>query len=106
MKKEEIVEKLITSRKNDLSVKSIEVVWNPSSFGNPRITVGTKPYYEWDKVKEMEYVICYGRYLNCSLLVYDKEIRKDKDFTFVKGEKAAVKKLMEILDKITTPKAV
>ena len=65
-------------------------------MGNPYLRVGTLPYYDWDKDKNITYVIAFGRYLNCSMLVYDKEIKKDKDFVIVKGQQKAIK----IVDKM------
>jgi len=95
----EIINKLVTSRDNTLSVKSIEVVKTPGSIGNPCIRVGTLPFYDWDKIKQITYVITYGRYLNCEMLVYDKQIKKDKDYIFAKGIDAAAKVVNEIINK-------
>lgn len=68
-------------------------------MGNPAISVGTLPYYEWSKEKEMSYVICYGRYLNCEMLVY-KSQRQDPDFIEVKGKEAAIKVINKIISDI------
>jgi hypothetical protein len=100
MNQQNIISELITSRNNTLSVKRIEVVFDSQSLGNPKISVGTLPFYEWNEDKEMTYVITYGRYLNCEMLVYDKEIKKDKDFIIVKGQDKAVKVLTKILSEI------
>lgn len=102
----EIIERLILTREHTLSVKRIEVVLTAGSMGNPQISVGTLPYYDWDKVKEMTYVITYGRYLSCELLVYDKQIKKDPDYKIVKGKAAAEKYLRQLIDGITKQKAV
>ena len=100
MKNNKIIKTLITDRENTLSVKSIEVVKNVESLANPRIMVGTLPFYEWDQDKTITYVITYGRYLSCNQLVYDKEIKADKDFIYAKGSDEAKKVLTKILDKI------
>lgn len=100
MNTNEIIKKLIIDRTNDLSVKSVEVVKTYGSMGNPCIRVGTLPFYEWDKVKEMTYVITYGRYLNCEMLVYRKQISTDKDYTIIKGQKEATEIIKNILSNI------
>lgn len=100
MKHSEIINTLVTSRDNTLSVKSIEVVKTKGSMGNPCIRVGTLPFYEWDKVKQITYVITYGRYLNCEMMVYDKQIKKDKDFIFAKGIDEAAKVVTDIINKL------
>ncbi len=101
MKPIEIINTLVTSRDNTLSVKSIEVVKEKNSLGNPCIRVGTLPFYDWDKDKQITFVITYGRYLNCEMLVYDKQIKKDKDYTIVKGIDAAAKVVTDIINKVT-----
>lgn len=95
----EIIEKLILSRENTLSVKKIEVVKTKGSLGNPKISVGTLPFYEWDKNQQITFVLTYGRFLNCEMLVYDKQIKSDKDFIIVKGIEAAKNELINILNK-------
>ncbi len=97
MTNEQIIETLVTKRDNTLSVKSVEVVKNPDSLANPCIRVGTQPFYEWSKEKKITYVITYGRYLNCEMLVYDKQIKADKDYIFAKGIDKAVAVLNKIL---------
>jgi len=100
MNHSEIISKLIDNRENTLSVKSIEVKFNPDSLGNPCVRVGTLPFYEWSKDKEMTYVLTYGRYLNCELLVYDKQIKNDPSYIIVKGKDNAKKELTKILNRI------
>jgi hypothetical protein len=100
MTKIEIINRLINERENTLLVRKIEVKLNANSLGNPCISVGTLPYYEWNDIKEMEYCITYGRYLNCEMLVYDKATRKDKDYIFIKGKQNAITALSNILDGI------
>lgn len=102
MNRAEIIKTLITDRTNELLVKHIQVNLNPGSLGNPKISVGTTPFYEWNKGKDAQigFVLTYGRFLNCELLVYNKQIKNDASFIFAKGAKEATKKLNEILDKI------
>lgn len=101
MTTQNIIEKLVVTRDNTLSVKSIEVVKSPGSMGNPCIRVGTLPFYEWDKDKKITFVITYGRYLNCEMMVYDKQIKKDKDYIIVKGIDAAANVVRDIINKVT-----
>lgn len=100
MNKTDIINSLVLSRENKLSVKRIEVTKTANSLGNPNISVGTLPYYDWDKVKEITYVITYGRYLNCEMLVYDKQIKKDSDYKIIKGSQTAAKYLETLLTTI------
>ncbi|HEV3223904.1 MAG TPA: hypothetical protein VGZ90_13540 [Puia sp.] len=101
MKNKEIINTLVNNRENNLSVKSVEVVKNKASLSNPKIMVGTKPYYEWSKTKEITFVITYGRYLNCEMLVYDKQIKNDNDFITVIGKTNAAKEVNKIINNIT-----
>lgn len=103
MTTQDMIEKLVVTRDNTLSVKSIEVVKTPGSMGNPCLRVGTLPFYDWDKVKQITFVITYGRYLNCEMLVYDKQIKADKDYIIVKGIDAAATTIRDIINKATTP---
>jgi hypothetical protein len=97
MKKQEIINNLIVNRQNNLSVKRVEVVKTKNSLGNPYISVGTLPFYEWDKDKQITFVITYGRYLNCEMMVYSKQIKNDADFVIIKGTKKAIEHLQTIL---------
>ena len=103
MQQLELINKLIKNRTNNLSVKTVEVIKEIGSLGNPKISVGTLPYYEWDKEKEITFVLTYGRYLNCNMLVYDKDIKKDKSYVFCKGKKQAITELKKILNTINKP---
>ena len=102
MNRAEIINSLIKSRSNELTVKRVQVNLTPGSLGNPSISVGILPYYDWDKVKEPTYIITYGRYLNCEMLVYTKQIKGDKDYLIVKGTDKAVEELNNILNGIET----
>lgn len=99
MKDREIIKYLVTDRENTLSVRKITVNKAGNSLGNPAISVGTLPYYEWSKDRQITFVLTYGRYLNCELLVYDKQIKKDGDYVFATGIKEATKVLTELINK-------
>lgn len=102
MTNQDIINKLVLDRENTLSVKRIQVNLINGSMGNPCISVGTLPFYDWDKSKEMQYVLCYGRFLNCEMMVYDKQIKKDDSYIIVKGKDNAVNELTKILTKISS----
>ena len=105
MTNQEVINRLIIDRENTLSVRRVEVVMTAGSMGNPCISVGTAPYYEWDNHTDMTYVITYGRYLNCEMVVYPKLIKGDKSFITVKGQKAAIAEVTKILEGIKQKQA-
>ena len=85
MEHQAIIDNLL-NRENTLSVRKVTVNLTSGSIGNPQISVGTLPYYEWDKDKRVTYIITYGRFINCEMLVYEKLLKdiehlktKDKD---------------------------
>lgn len=103
--RKEIIKKLISDRKNELSIFRQPVNIIKNSLGNPQISVGVKPYQSWEKTKEPTFVIVYGRYLDLSMLVYDS-YKKDKEFIEVVGKEKAIKVLNDILDSIEKSKTL
>ncbi|MDD5353319.1 MAG: hypothetical protein PHS93_09185 [Candidatus Omnitrophica bacterium] len=83
-----------------MSVRSIIINVNPESLSNPKIMVGTLPYYEWSKDKKITYVITYGRYLNCEMLCYNS-YKNDSSFFETNEQKEAINHLNKILNQIT-----
>jgi hypothetical protein len=101
MKHSDIISQLL-DRKNDLSIKRTQVNLSAGSLGNPSITVGTQPYYDWDKDKRITYIITYGRYLSLEMLVYEK-LLKDiaPDYLKTKDRDQAEKYIQDIINRIT-----
>lgn len=102
MTHEKIIKELITERKENnfaISVKSIPVILNEGSLGNPHIYVGIAPATSFSKDKRETYVITYGRYLNCEMICYET-YKKDKDYFFTKNKNIAVTYLKNILNNI------
>ena len=93
----ELVNKLVT-KDNKFIVRSITVNLIPGSLGNPNIRVGSLPFYEWSKKKEMTYVITAGRYLDCRMLT-DKAYLNDKDYFVTTSLKKAQDKVREIIER-------
>lgn len=88
---DKLVNELVT-KENNLRVLSKMVNLTPGSLGNPYIRVGTLPFYDWHKKKQITYVITGGRFLNCDMLVYDA-YKKDKDYFVTKSIKKAKEKV-------------
>lgn len=77
----QVLTQLLDNRENNLSVKTQVLNLTNGSLGNPRIQVGTLPYYEWDNKKEITYIVCCGRFITCEMLVYEKMM---KGYEFLK----------------------
>ncbi len=75
---DKIIDELI-QKKNELAVRKQTVNLTAGSLGNPKISVGVLPFYEWSKSKKVTYVITGGRYLDCRMLV-DRAYKNDSDF--------------------------
>jgi hypothetical protein len=99
MTPKEVIQYLITDRINDLSVRRATVNLTAGSLGNPQITVGVTPFYDWDKDKRPTFYICYGRYMNTEMLVYQKQLKDINPF-ITKDQKEAINKVQEIINSI------
>lgn len=100
---DETLNELITNRENTLSIKSKIIMLIKDSLGNPRIQVGTIPFYEWQEDKRITYVICYGRYITCEMLVYEK-LLSGYEYLKTQDQQEAKNYIRNILKNITEPK--
>lgn len=82
-----LIDQLVT-KDNELKVRKISVELLNGSLGNPKISVGTLPFYDFSSDKKITYVITGGRYLDCNMLCYNK-YKGDKDFQVTKSYKQA-----------------
>lgn len=99
MTADEVIKYLIIDRVNDLSVRRATVNLTSGSIGNPQISVGVTPFYEWDKDQRITYYVCYGRYMSCEMLVYTKMLKEISPF-ITKDQNEAINKVNEIINSI------
>ena len=99
MTQEQLIKDFIYNRENTLSVKSIQVKLN-GTIGDPKIYVGTLPYYPLS-IKQMTYVISYGRYLSPEMLCLES-YKKDRGYFYTDSKSRAARKLAEIYNQITS----
>jgi hypothetical protein len=95
----DLIKKMITDRKNTMSVVSVPVIKIKDSLSNPKISIGTLPFYDWSKNQKITFVIVYGRYLDCSMLCYDS-YKNDKDYFVTSDTNVAISKLTEIFNNL------
>lgn len=100
---DEVLNELITNRENTLSIKSKTITLTKDSLGNPRIQVGTIPYYDWQEDKRITYIICYGRYITCEMLVYEK-LLNGYEYLKTQDQEEAKNYIKAILKDLTNPK--